>query len=172
MDNEKFLIDANSIITPYNTFYQFDFAPSFWTQLGNNLSKDIYIIDKVKNEILKPNNKDNLSNFITSINKNNIIKTSQIDIIQKYSEIINFIASSPLYTEKALKNWCDEKVADAWLIATAFVHNYTIITFENSAGKINPKNPSKNAKIVDVAEVFNVKCKDLYYLMKELKFKL
>lgn len=172
MGNEKFLIDANSIITPYNTFYQFDFAPSFWTQLGNNLNKDIYIIDKVKNEILKPNNKDYLSNFITSINKKNIIRTSQIDIINKYSEIINFIASSPLYTEKALKNWSDEKVADAWLIATALVYNYTIITFENSAGKINPKNPSKNAKIVDVAEAFNVKCEDLYYLMKKLKFKL
>lgn len=172
-ESEKYLIDANSIITPYNTFYQFDFAPSFWEQLKNNFYNNIYIIDKVKDEILKPNNKDYLSKFIDSISKENIIKTkSQPDIINKYSEILNFIRDNPLYSDIALKNWADTKVADAWLIATASVYNYTIITFEVSAGNINPKNPSKNPKIIDIANGFNVKCENLYYMMKNLKFKL
>lgn len=172
-NSEKYLIDANSIITPYNTFYQFEFAPSFWEQLKNNFSNNIYIIDKVKNEILKPSNKDYLSEFINNISIQNIIKPdNQADIINKYSEILNFIASSPLYSDKALKNWSDEKVADPWLIATASVRGYTIITFEVSAGNINPKNPSKNAKIIDIAKVFGVKCENLYYMMKNLKFQL
>lgn len=27
---EKFLIDTNSIITPYQTYYSFDFGRAFW----------------------------------------------------------------------------------------------------------------------------------------------
>ena len=37
MNNEIFLIDANSLITPYLTFYPFDFAPGFWEQLANSI---------------------------------------------------------------------------------------------------------------------------------------
>ncbi len=33
MEKELFLIDANSLITPYLTFYSFDLAKTFWNQM-------------------------------------------------------------------------------------------------------------------------------------------
>ena len=30
---KKYLIDSNSLISPYRTFYQFDLVPSFWNGL-------------------------------------------------------------------------------------------------------------------------------------------
>ena len=35
MSKEIFLIDANSLITPYLTYYPFDFAESFWDKWRN-----------------------------------------------------------------------------------------------------------------------------------------
>ena len=33
MEKELFLIDANSLITPYLTFYSFDLVKTFWNQI-------------------------------------------------------------------------------------------------------------------------------------------
>lgn len=56
MNNEIFLIDANSLITPYLTFYPFDFAPGFWQQLANSIKNgQVAILDVVKAEILRGN---------------------------------------------------------------------------------------------------------------------
>lgn len=59
MSEEIFLIDANSLITPHLTFYPFDFAPGFWSQLEQSIQDGrIAILDMVKAEILHGN--DNL----------------------------------------------------------------------------------------------------------------
>ena len=52
--DELFLIDANSLITPFLSYYPFDFAPSFWSQISDHISNgSIVILDMVKAEILK-----------------------------------------------------------------------------------------------------------------------
>ena len=33
MEKELFLIDANSLITPYLTYYHFDLVKTFWNQM-------------------------------------------------------------------------------------------------------------------------------------------
>ncbi len=37
MSKEIFLVDTNTFITPYKTYYLFDFASSFWTFLRSTL---------------------------------------------------------------------------------------------------------------------------------------
>ena len=37
MSKEIFLIDANSLITPHLTYYPFDFAESFWSQMEEHI---------------------------------------------------------------------------------------------------------------------------------------
>ncbi len=37
MVTEKFLIDSNIFITPYQNYYPFDLAPGFWKQLADKL---------------------------------------------------------------------------------------------------------------------------------------
>ena len=58
MEKELFLIDANSLITPYLTFYSFDLAKTFWNQMEWHIQNgNIAILDLVKLEVLKGKDK-------------------------------------------------------------------------------------------------------------------
>lgn len=66
MVKEKFLLDANTFITPYKNYYPFDFAPGFWTQLKTKLKLDsVYILDVARNEVMK--GEDELSDWFKAI---------------------------------------------------------------------------------------------------------
>ena len=171
MSKEVFLIDSNSLITPNLNFYPFDLAPGFWRQMSDGVeSGEIAIIDLVEDEILKGN--DSLKDWLSVLNVKNYIKHDESDIIKAYSDVLVHIQTNDCYKEAALKEWSRAEVADPWLIAAAKVKNMTIITFEKKTGGLNSLNPSKNAKIPDVANAFKVKTEDLYYMMRALKFKL
>lgn len=171
MSNEVFLIDSNILIQPKKTYYPFDFAPGFWQQLKKHIEAgEIAILDKVMNEI--QNGSDELWKWLSGINISSLITYKDTSIIYKYSEVINNVKSNRCYKQSALDEWSKNTVADAWLIATAAVKNYTLITMETSSGIISPKSPSKNAKIPDVANCFSVKTDNLFYMMRELNFVL
>lgn len=51
---KKYLIDSNSLITPYERYYPFDIVVSFWTQLKQYIENgSIVVLDMVKSEIMK-----------------------------------------------------------------------------------------------------------------------
>lgn len=167
MAEELFLIDSNSLITPYRTYYSFDFAPKFWEQIGDYIEQgSIVLLDKVREELLKGD--DELSDWLLGLDVRQLVDHREKDILVKYGEILQYIQDDPQYKPSALEEWSRDSVADAWLIATAAVKNYTIITFEIRNVGLNTTNPSKNAKIPDVADVFNVPSKDLYSMMRAL----
>ena len=168
--DDVFLIDTNSILTPYLSYYTFDFAPKFWNQLERDLTEgSIAILDLVKKEIEAGN--DKLSAWMNAIHTKILIDHREEAIIQKYSEVLNFIQTSGFYNDKALAKWAGN-VADPWLIAASSVYGYTIITLEQSAGGISKRNPSSNPKIPDVCNQFDVKCEGLYYMMRQLSYSL
>lgn len=165
--DEKFLLDANTFITPFQSYYPFDFASGFWMQLKPKLKLDsVYVLDVAKNEVMKGG--DELSEWFGAIPDANIIDRRNASIVAKYGEILRFLQESPLYSDKALRNWSDVNVADPWLIATASVLRYTMITFETSAGTISANNPSGKPKIPDIARKFDVKCENLFYFMRKM----
>lgn len=167
MVEEKFLIDANSFVTPYQNFYPFDFAPGFWEQLKKVLINDsVSILDVVEAEINKGD--DELTEWISAMPELKIVDRRDQSIMTKYGAVLSYLQNSPLYNDKALRAWSDVSVADPWLIATAAAKGYTIITFEQSAGIISEKNPSGKPKIPDIARAFDVKCADLYYFMRKM----
>ena len=167
MVEEKFLIDANSFMTPYQNFYQFDITPGFWEQLKRALlDESVSILDIVKAEINKGG--DELTNWVATISDLKTLDRRDQNILAKYGAVLSYLQNSPLYNDKVLRAWPDGNVADPWLIATAAAKGYTIITFEQSAGKISEKNPSGRPKIPDIAREFNVKCEDLYYFMRKM----
>lgn len=171
MEKELFLIDANSLITPYLTFYSFDLAKTFWNQMEWHIQNgSIAILDLVKLEVLK--GKDSLKEWMENIEVGQLIDHREPAIIVKYGEVPRHIQENPVYKPAALTEWSREEVADPWLIAAAAVGNYTIVSFENKNKGLNTRNPSKNAKIPDVAEVFNVEVQNLYYMMRVLRFSL
>lgn len=171
MEKELFLIDANSLITPYLTFYSFDLAKTFWNQMEWHIQNgNIAILDLVKSEVLK--GKDSLKEWMENVEVGQLIDHRDPAIIVKYREVLRHIQENPAYKPAALTEWSREDVADPWLIASAVVGNYTIISFEIANKGLNTHNPSKNAKIPDVAKVFNVEVENLYYMMRVLKFSL
>ncbi len=171
MEKEIFLIDANSLITPYLTFYPFDLAKTFWSQMEWYIQNgDIAILDLVKSEVLK--GKDSLKEWMENIEVGHLVDHRDPAIIVKYREVLRHIQDNPAYKPAALTEWSREEVADPWLIASAAVGNYTIISFEIANKGLNTRNPSKNAKIPDVAKAFKVEVQNLYYMMRVLKFSL
>lgn len=171
MADELFLIDANAFITPHLTYYPFDLAPSFWSQMEANIKNgSIAILDMVKSEIIQGN--DALSEWMNNLQIGTFVDRRQQDIIVNYSAVLTFLQNDPRYQEAALHEWSRGSVADPWLIATAADKGYTIITLEKPVAGLSPKNPSKRPKIPDVAAAFGVQTKDLFYMMRKLNFRL
>ena len=165
------MIDANAIITPYLSYYPFDFAAKFWEQLEFYITNgSIIILDLVKTEIEKGN--DRLSEWINKISIVNLIDHRDAKILKKYSEVLEYIQKVDHYNSKALTEWSQNNVADPWLIAAGSAYDYTIITFERPVDGLNGRNPSGHPKIPDVCLAFNVKYADLYYMMRKLSFVL
>lgn len=168
--SERYLLDTNSFITPYNLYYAPDIAPGYWKQFEEALSSsNVAILDLVRDEIMNGN--DDLKDWFSALNNIEdltVLSRKKEDIIRKYSDILRYIQDSDSYKEEALRKWGDPCIADPWLIAAASARNYTIITFEKGTRGII-STPSKNPKIPDIAEVFGVKTADLYYFMRQKK---
>lgn len=171
MSCKIYLIDTNSFIEPFLKFYPFDFAPGFWEQLAQSIKAGkIAVLDLVKNELLQGN--DKLKDWVNSLDIGTYVDRRQPQIIEKYGAILQYIQSNPCYKASALQEWSKGTVADPWLIAVAAINHYTIVTFEKSNDGLNDRNPSKMAKIPDVAAEFGVETIDLYLMMRELGFML
>ena len=167
--SEKYLIDANSLIHPARAYYPFDFAPSFWQQLRPKISLDkIAVLDKVRDEILKGT--DELSAWISDLPNECILSTQDMQILQKYRDVLSFIQQSDKYSEAALRRWSQLDIADPWLIAAAKVYGYTLLSFEQSAGTIPEGSRSKNPKLPDVARHFQVPYTSLFDMMRNESF--
>ena len=169
--SEKYLIDANSLIRPARAYYPFDFAPSFWQQLRPKISLDkIAVLDKVRDELLKGT--DELSTWISDLPNECILSTQDMQILQKYRDVLSFIQQSDKYSEAALRRWSQLDIADPWLIAAAKVYGYTLLSFEQSAGTIPEGSRSKNPKLPDVARHFQVPYTSLFDMMRQEHFLL
>jgi rRNA-processing protein FCF1 len=167
---ETFLIDSNSLIQPYNSFYSLGFVPQFWDFLEREIkAKRIVILDMVYAEIGKVS--DDLSAWLKNITPIELLDHKNAEILSRYREILNYIQTCGDYRTEALNSWAREDSADPWLIAAAMTQRHTVITFEAPNTGLNKINPSKIAKIPDVCRKFNVSCDNLYYMMKTLKFR-
>lgn len=170
--SEKFLIDANSLMTASRFFYAYDLVPSFWENFEDEIKDgNIVLLDMVKSEINK--GQDELKVWISE--RTDIFEIcNHVDpeIISKYAEVMQYIQECGFYNEKGLKEWAGNEVADPWLIAAAAVKGYKVITFEQSAGSLNRKNKSGHVKIPDVAKYFNVEVHTLFHMMRRLKIKI
>lgn len=167
-----FLLDSNVFITPYRLYYPFDFAPGYWQQLEASLQLDnVKVPDVVFKEVSRM--EDELSVWIKNLSSFKPLPTKASSVLANYRKVLSYVQSCGLYKDEALRNWAQKDIADPWLIAVAMELKAIIITEEVSVGSgLSTKNPSKNAKLPDVANYFGVKCERLFYFMREMNFKL
>ncbi|MDD6069874.1 MAG: DUF4411 family protein [Clostridiales bacterium] len=170
--SDKFLIDANTLMTAARLYYAYDLAPSFWEAFGEKIEEgNIILLDMVKNEIDK--GQDELKAWVDERQGDfKICNHVDSEIIPQYVKVMQYIQECGFYNEKGLNSWAKDDVADPWLIATAAAKDYCLITFEQSAGSLSTKNKSGKVKIPDVASHFGVKVYTLYYMMRQLGIKI
>ena len=168
----KYLIDSNSLISPYRTFYQFDLVPSFWKWFKETYDQSIYLVDKVRDELCHvkgAGDKDDLQVWIElhCLSKEKMIfPNGDAAALAEYAAVLNYLSESPLYKQKSFDEWATFEKADPWLIAIAKAHGYTIVTMEERNRNLNPSNPtSKEPRIPDVCAALGVDCINLYDLM-------
>ncbi len=167
MVEEKFLIDANSFITPYRSYYAFDLIPTYWSRLSGDADAGrLVLLDMVKAEIDKGG--DDLAAWLDLQTGFVICNHVNAEIIDQYQQIMQYLQTCGLYKKEALASWAPGNIADPWLIAAAKVNDYTIITAEVPSGGLSPKTPNKSAKIPDVARAFDVRTNNLFYMMRQL----
>ena len=168
-----YLIDTNSLITPYRSYYSFDFGDNFWNQLKDSIhNQKILFTRSVYDEIVEKS-EDVLTVWLKNIDDLKIIKEfNNSNIMKNYQSIMQYIQECGLYKKSALTKWSSDSIADALIIATAIHFQYPIITLERPTGNLSQKQPSKNPKIPDVANHFGVECISLFDFMRLMKFQL
>jgi len=98
--DEVFLIDSNSLISPYQLYYPFDFASRFWDQLKEEIENgNVIILDVIRDELMKGN--DELSKWINQFDHNLILDRRTSEILENYGKILNYIQTSGLYKVKS-----------------------------------------------------------------------
>lgn len=170
--SEKFLIDADTLMTAARLYYAYDILPAFWSAFYEKIKEgNVILLDMVKSEIDKGH--DELQKWIKE-KQDDFVGCNHVDseIISKYAEVMQYIQGCGLYNQKGLDSWAKNDVADPWLVATAMAKGYTLITFEQTAGIMSPKNKSGKVKIPDVANHFGVRVHNLYYMMRQLGIRI
>jgi hypothetical protein len=167
--NDQYLFDSNVFIQSKNTHYSFDIAPSFWSKLNSFANDGAFaIIDKVYDELTRgKDNPDDLCSWIMEAYKGEVLPTTKDKkVLSKYKDIQDSIKDNSQYSQSAKDEFATYENADAWIIAYATVYNYKVVTFE----KYEPN--SKQIKIPNVCEKFNVECIDLFDFMRNVQLSL
>jgi len=155
ISNGKFLIDSNVFIESKNFAYHFDYCKIFWDFLLALHHKGlVYSINSVKKELCKK--EDHLFNWV----KDELPKTffeDEMTSLSNYAKLINWSSGLDV-TEKAKADFANHEKADAFLIAHAMTHGFTIITHERPSGGA----PKKRIMIPDAACANGVKTLTLY----------
>lgn len=130
------------------------------------------IIKPVYDEIMR-HSEDALTKWMKNFNNSGLIQRTNVNgIMSNYGKILRHIQGSDYYTDAALANWSKIEVADPWLIATAMHFDYVIVTLEQPIKTLLQNQPTKNPKIPNVADHFNVKWISLFEFMRETNIKL
>lgn len=167
----KFLIDSNALMEPFRFYYAFDLIPAYWIELKKFFdSGQIVVLDAVKNEVDKGG--DDLALWLSTIDNLVVIPKVTEETIKNYQDILEFIKSSGYYKEEAFRAWAPSSVADPWLIASAKVNDFTLVTQEVPSGGLSKKTPNKKAKIPDIARFFEVKTISIYDMMRTLGIRI
>ncbi|MEA5004131.1 MAG: DUF4411 family protein [Christensenella sp.] len=159
-----YVLDSNTLITSYKYYYSQEIAPHFWEHISEWITKGtIIVIDVVKNEICRFEEDDFLKQWVIDECSEYIFNTGEDGaVIKQWSDILNFINVSSFYSDKAYRAWADDSIADPWLIAFCAVQNATCVTFEQ------PSTSQNKPKIPNFCSSFNVRCINLFEMMREL----
>ena len=149
----KYLLDTNIYIGFYERYYLPAHFPTFWENFKNHIN-DFVVIPKV---VLDENYQGTwFRDWIKENFSHDIV--DHRNYAEEFAEILAHIQEQGHYKDDVLANWAREKIADPWILAIAGKENLIIVTDETSNHSLNKNQPSKNAKIPDVASELGIAC--------------
>lgn len=173
-NHDGFIVDTNSFITPFNTYYSMENFPSFWNWFKGQFegSDHNLILPKViYDELRNGKDDDHLSLWIKQNLKMQIFSDYEnSDTFWKnFGIITNFIHSCGTYKLPGIDEWDKTGKADPILVALGMTYGWKIVTFENPTNLLQTKNTTKKKpKIPDIAKYFDVDCVSIYDVEKDL----
>ncbi|MBN1576105.1 MAG: DUF4411 family protein [Chitinispirillaceae bacterium] len=150
-----YLLDANIFIQAKNLHYGFDFCPAFWEWLiEKNVERKVFSIEKVGDEIDAGD--DELSTWADQRGKEFFLEpdTAVLPALQNVSSWV----MAQNYEQAAVNTFL--QVADFYLSAQAYAHNYTVVTHEV------PSPSTKKIKIPNVCIGLNIKFMSPYAMLR------
>lgn len=163
----KYLLDTNIYINFYDRCYRFEHFPTFWQNLEDILNQHVVIPKIIMQESYQS---QFFTDWITEHYTQQFINHK--DYAEYWQQVIEHIANHDCYSDLALTNtqsWTNDNIADGWIIAIAKQDNLTIVTNETKNSNLNSNQPSKSAKIPDIAEDLGVRCIDMNEFFKEIE---
>lgn len=157
---EEWILDTNIFINAAHQYYGMDFCPGFWQWLLQN-TDCICSIDMVKSEL--DEKMDDVSKWCKDNLPKDFFREADDGVQECYGKVAEYIDSLPdkLYNQNKKDVFLDG--ADPMLIAHAMV----LVTNE----KFNAA-AHKKIYLPNVANQFDVKCTDIFDVMRQLKAKL
>ena len=164
IENTRYLIDANVFIQAKNFHYRFDFCAAFWQWLEKGYQSDvIYSIDKVRKELKNGKAEDKARLWAEAMPVDFFVAdVKDPQVMQAYSQLMQWAVTNTHYRPQAKDEFARFEVADAFLIATAKAHDYTLVTHELS----NPLS-KKRILIPDAANAMQVDSIQIYDLLSQ-----
>ena len=166
----QYLLDTNTFIQAKNSYYAFDIAPSFWTQLLEKLKQgQLAVIDAVSDEIKQGNDelKEWFGEQITAqADQIKILKAKEdATVLATYREIAQRVTMNQVYKDSEKARFF--RGADPWLIASAKSWGAVVVTCETLSGVGTTK-----VKIPDICQQTGVTFVDLYTAMRVMQIVL
>ena len=158
-------IDTDSYIRAKNQGYGFDLAPGFWKAIDQKVAEGIIASSTwVYHEIVDEGT-DDLAEWASQRENSGLFIEPNEAVQVQYRQIVDYVNGH--YKPHKVQVFLAK--ADPWTIAHAKVSGGQVTTFETRA---NPDSTSPEVKIPDVADAFDVKCADLWKLLRELHVSL
>lgn len=158
-----YLMDASVFIEAKNRYYAFSICPGFWDSLiGRYETGDVFSIDKIKQELLQGNEKEDLVQWVVNDVPDAFFLSAHDKAISDcYGNIMLWVQRNPQFLDYAKAKFATE--ADGWLIAYAKIHGYVVITGEQYKPEARNCVPLPN-----VCKAFDVECCDVYRMLSNL----
>ncbi len=158
-DKIKYLFDSNIFIQASRLYYQFEFCQVFWNWIKTLNPNGMLSIMEVYNELTVGD--DQLKDWIKP-QKMSFVNFDAVSA--QYLSIIEEILRKDNIEPSKIKEFLDQKRADAFLLAYAKAHNCVVVSHEVSISKIKIK--SHKVQIPNVAKDLGVQVITIFDLMR------
>jgi len=164
MGKPVYLMDANSFMEPFNSYYSLEYVPGFWNALIREHQKgNIFTISAIRNEILR--REDVLKQWFESDLPKTFICDENEQTQKIYKSIISWAQNHPVFSPVNKRKFADG--ADGLLVAYAKVHGMVVVTQEKEVGI-----ESKQIKIPNVCKQFDVPYMNVVEMLQALNVRL